>query len=45
VAEATLLELVTRHDVELVVLARYMQVQWHVEHRVLINGAKTVVFR
>lgn len=30
-------------DVESVVLAR--AVQWHVEHRVLMNGPKTVVFR
>ncbi|HEY3090559.1 MAG TPA: formyltetrahydrofolate deformylase [Jatrophihabitantaceae bacterium] len=30
-------------DVEAVALAR--AVQWHVEHRVLRNGAKTVVFR
>ena len=30
-------------DVESVVLAR--AVRWHVEHRVLINGRKTVVFR
>ena len=30
-------------DVESVVLAR--AVRWHVEHRVLLNGAKTVVFR
>ncbi|HKT14319.1 MAG TPA: formyltetrahydrofolate deformylase [Allosphingosinicella sp.] len=29
-------------DVEAVVLAR--AVQWHAEHRILINGAKTVVF-
>ena len=30
-------------DVETVVLAR--AVRWHVEHRVLLNGRKTVVFR
>ena len=30
-------------DVESVVLAR--AVRWHVEHRVLINGSKTVVFQ
>jgi formyltetrahydrofolate deformylase len=30
-------------DVESVVLAR--AVRWHVEHRVLLNGPKTVVFR
>jgi formyltetrahydrofolate deformylase len=30
-------------DVECVVLAR--AVKWHVEHRVLLNGRKTVVFR
>jgi formyltetrahydrofolate deformylase len=30
-------------DVECVVLAR--AVRWHVEHRVLLNGHKTVVFR
>jgi formyltetrahydrofolate deformylase len=30
-------------DVESVVLAR--AVTWHAEHRVLLNGAKTVVFR
>ena len=30
-------------DVECVVLAR--AVRWHVEHRVLVNGHKTVVFR
>ena len=30
-------------DLEAMALAR--AVQWHVEHRVLINGAKTVVFR
>lgn len=30
-------------DVESVVLAR--AVRWHVEHRVLVNGQKTVVFR
>lgn len=30
-------------DVECVVLAR--AVRWHVEHRVLVNGRKTVVFR
>ena len=29
-------------DLEAMALAR--AVQWHVEHRVLINGAKTVVF-
>ncbi|MDE2000140.1 MAG: formyltetrahydrofolate deformylase, partial [Burkholderiales bacterium] len=30
-------------DVECIVLAR--AVKWHVEHRVLMNGHKTVVFR
>ena len=30
-------------DVECVVLAR--AVRWHLEHRVLLNGRKTVVFR
>jgi formyltetrahydrofolate deformylase len=30
-------------DIESVVLAR--AVRWHVEHRVLLNGHKTVVFR
>jgi formyltetrahydrofolate deformylase len=30
-------------DVECMVLAR--AVRWHVEHRVLLNGQKTVVFR
>ncbi|MCX7273963.1 MAG: formyltetrahydrofolate deformylase, partial [Burkholderiales bacterium] len=30
-------------DVESVVLAR--AVRWHIEHRVLINGHRTVVFR
>ena len=30
-------------DVECVVLAR--AVRWHVEHRILLNGARTVVFR
>ena len=30
-------------DVECVALAR--AVQWHLQHRVLINGGKTVVFR
>jgi formyltetrahydrofolate deformylase len=30
-------------DLECVVLAR--AVRWHVEHRVMINGARTVVFR
>ena len=30
-------------DVECLVLAR--AVRWHVEHRVLMNGHKTVVFR
>jgi len=30
-------------DVECVVLSR--AVRWHVEHRVLMNGHKTVVFR
>lgn len=30
-------------DVEAMVLAR--AVRWHVEHRVLVNGMKTVVFR
>ena len=30
-------------DVESVVLAR--AVRWHVEHRVLLNGRKTVIFR
>jgi len=30
-------------DVECVTLAR--AVRWHVEHRVLLNGSKTVVFR
>ena len=30
-------------DVECVVLAR--AVRWHVEHRVLLNGRRTVVFR
>lgn len=29
-------------DVECVVLAR--AVRWHIEHRVLLNGRKTVVF-
>jgi formyltetrahydrofolate deformylase len=33
----------TGRDVECVVLAR--AVRWHAEHRVLINGHKTVVFR
>ena len=33
----------TGRDVECVVLAR--AVRWHVEHRVLLNGHKTVVFR
>lgn len=33
----------TGRDVECVVLAR--AVRWHVEHRVLMNGRKTVVFR
>ena len=37
-------ELVTMgRDVECVVLAR--AVNWHVEHRVLLNGNRTVVFR
>jgi formyltetrahydrofolate deformylase len=37
-------ELVTiGRDVECVVLARAMK--WHVEHRVLLNGSRTVVFR
>jgi formyltetrahydrofolate deformylase len=31
------------HDVESQVLAR--AVKWHVEHRVLLNGSRTVVFR
>ncbi|HEX6019064.1 MAG TPA: formyltetrahydrofolate deformylase, partial [Burkholderiaceae bacterium] len=30
-------------DVECLVLAR--AVRWHTEHRVLLNGHKTVVFR
>jgi len=30
-------------DLEAVALAK--AVQWHVEHRILRNGAKTVVFR
>jgi formyltetrahydrofolate deformylase len=30
-------------DVECLVLARALR--WHVEHRVLMNGHKTVVFR
>ena len=30
-------------DVEALVLAR--AVRWHVEHRVMLNGARTVVFR
>jgi formyltetrahydrofolate deformylase len=30
-------------DVENVVLAR--AVRWHAEHRVMLNGPKTVVFR
>jgi formyltetrahydrofolate deformylase len=30
-------------DVECVTLAR--AVKWHVEHRILLNGHKTVVFR
>ena len=30
-------------DVECVVLAR--AVRWHVEHRVMLNGARTVIFR
>jgi formyltetrahydrofolate deformylase len=30
-------------DVEAVVLAR--AVRWHSEHRVLLNGTRTVVFR
>ena len=30
-------------DVETQVLAR--AVRWHAEHRVLLNGARTVVFR
>ena len=33
----------TGRDVESVVLAR--AVRWHVEHRVLLNGHKTIVFR
>jgi formyltetrahydrofolate deformylase len=33
----------TGRDVECAVLAR--AVQWHVEHRVLVNGNRTVVFR
>ncbi|MBP6898699.1 MAG: formyltetrahydrofolate deformylase [Burkholderiaceae bacterium] len=33
----------TGRDVECVVLAR--AVRWHVEHRVLMNGHKTVIFR
>lgn len=41
-AEAKLMELVERHDVELIVLAR--AVQWHAEHRVLLDGTRTVVF-
>lgn len=37
-------ELVTMgRDIECVVLAR--AVKWHVEHRVLLNGSRTVVFR
>ena len=37
-------ELVTiGRDIECVVLAR--AVKWHVEHRVLLNGSRTVVFR
>jgi formyltetrahydrofolate deformylase len=31
------------HDVEASVLAR--AVQWHVEHRILLNGVTTIVFR
>jgi formyltetrahydrofolate deformylase len=30
-------------DLECLALAR--AVRWHAEHRVLLNGAKTVVFR
>jgi formyltetrahydrofolate deformylase len=30
-------------DLEAIALAR--AVQWHVEHRILLNGAKTVIFR
>jgi formyltetrahydrofolate deformylase len=30
-------------DVESVALAR--AVKWHAEHRILLNGAKTVIFR
>ena len=30
-------------DVECVVLAR--AVKWYLEHRILLNGSKTVVFR
>jgi formyltetrahydrofolate deformylase len=30
-------------DVESIVLAR--AVQWHAEHRIIINGTKTVIFR
>jgi formyltetrahydrofolate deformylase len=33
----------TGRDIESMVLAR--AVRWHVEHRVLLNGRKTVVFR
>jgi formyltetrahydrofolate deformylase len=33
----------TGRDIETVVLSR--AVRWHVEHRLMINGAKTVVFR
>jgi formyltetrahydrofolate deformylase len=30
-------------DVECVVLAR--AVRWHVEHRVFVNGPRTIIFR
>ena len=34
---------VAGRDVEAVVLAR--AVKWHAEHRVLLNGLRTVIFR
>ena len=42
-AEAKQLEIIRAEGAELVVLAR--AVKWHGEHRVLLNGHKTVVFR
>ena len=42
-AESAARELAAGRDIECMVLAR--AVRWHTEHRVLINGHKTVIFK